>query len=768
MLVKRVQQICLWIIYAGAALSLALPLYLDNSAFFPFVAPRAFVFRSATEIMLVAFLFLIATDKKYLPRLNLLNITLTLFVITAFVSSLLGLDFYRSFWGDMERGEGLLLWLHLWAFFIILSSSVRSERSWMKIFDFSAAVALLVSLFGLAQYFGLESVLQSSGSRVDGTFGNAAFFAGYLLFHIGIALYLLLSRKHPLARIYYGALAFLFGFLILASQTRGAVVGLAAGVLIAMLLLVWTNRANAKVRNASIAVIALLVAAAGLLYLVRDREWVRNSRSLQRLVTISPQTRTAQTRLATWGAGLKGFAEKPILGYGLENFNAVFNENFPPLIFEDEGSVVWFDRAHNVLVDRLVATGAVGLALYLLFVFYPFYYFIRYDLRDPEKRNIAVVFSSLIVAFFIQNLFIFETLATYTMLFLLWSFFSARLLPEGGLLLHKVPRKLWAGAFVLVLLLTGPLLWKINVAEAKINRTAAEAVLTKRSEENFVIIADWFKKALETGSYGAEEYRLRFIEFVGLELADVGEVAERVKPVLEYADEQVQRQLSDFGYNTKNLLLAMRHYNFTRVSIAGAEVERLEKAMSLLPRLIESSPTRAQVYQEAGFSQYYLYCEYDKRADSEKAALAEEKAIDYFQQAIDINPKVIDLYVNPLIFYFESGNDEGINEVLRQMREKEVSFSESHLARLQQQAKKYQRVEWVRFFSEELIERNPDDVSLLIDLALSFAYEGDRERAISLAERIKSFGPDFAQQADIFISEVNAGVYEADAAALAK
>ena len=48
----------------------------------------------------------------------------------------------------------------------------------------------------------------------------------------------------------------------------------------------------------------------------------------------------------------------------------------------------------------------------------------------------------------------------------------------------------------------------------------------------------------------------------------------------------------------------------------------------------------------------------------------------------------------------------------------------------------------------------------LIDLALSHAYLGDREKALELAEDIKSFGGDFIEQADLFIKNVNSGFYE--------
>jgi hypothetical protein len=49
---------------------------------------------------------------------------------------------------------------------------------------------------------------------------------------------------------------------------------------------------------------------------------------------------------------LKGIAERPVLGWGQENFNYVFNKYYNPQMF---GQEEWFDRTHNVVLDWLIA-----------------------------------------------------------------------------------------------------------------------------------------------------------------------------------------------------------------------------------------------------------------------------------------------------------------------------------------------------------------------------------------------------------------------------
>ena len=63
---------------------------------------------------------------------------------------------------------------------------------------------------------------------------------------------------------------------------------------------------------------------------------------------------------------IKGFKEKPILGWGQEGFNYVFNKYYDPALYPYEP---WYDRAHNAFLDWLMAGGLPAFLLYLaLFV----------------------------------------------------------------------------------------------------------------------------------------------------------------------------------------------------------------------------------------------------------------------------------------------------------------------------------------------------------------------------------------------------------------
>ena len=209
-----VKKICLYIIYFGIGLVLFSPILVDNRFFFPFITTKVFLFRIVVEIIFLFYLVLNVVSDEFRPKWNHLTVFLTAFITVAAVSSALGANFFLSFWGDIERGEGLNLWLHGLAFFVILTAVFKTRDAWTALFDVSLGSSLLLGLFGLGQALKIESLLATSGSRVDATLGNPAFFATYLLFHVAIALILIIFRKSRFARVYYAAVILFYVFLI--------------------------------------------------------------------------------------------------------------------------------------------------------------------------------------------------------------------------------------------------------------------------------------------------------------------------------------------------------------------------------------------------------------------------------------------------------------------------------------------------------------------------------------------------------------------------
>jgi hypothetical protein len=149
------------------------PLILSSKFFFPFVGPKSLYFFAISEIIFFLWLILIFIDSRYRPKINALLIALSIYLFIFIFASIFGVNFSYSFWSKYERMTGILMHLHLFAFFLVLSSTFK-EEDFKKLFGFSNFVAILASWIALAN-------LKNPTMRGGGTIGNESFLGTYLL-----------------------------------------------------------------------------------------------------------------------------------------------------------------------------------------------------------------------------------------------------------------------------------------------------------------------------------------------------------------------------------------------------------------------------------------------------------------------------------------------------------------------------------------------------------------------------------------------------------
>src|ERR1035437_4695298 len=106
------------------------PLIVANSYFFPFITGKAFAFRIVVEMAFAFWLILLYKDHQYAPRWNSMTVLVTVFTFAVLIADLLGVNAIRSIWSNNERMEGWLTIVHLWAYFILLTSMFKEKKWW--------------------------------------------------------------------------------------------------------------------------------------------------------------------------------------------------------------------------------------------------------------------------------------------------------------------------------------------------------------------------------------------------------------------------------------------------------------------------------------------------------------------------------------------------------------------------------------------------------------------------------------------------------------
>ncbi|OHA91908.1 MAG: hypothetical protein A3J09_00140 [Candidatus Zambryskibacteria bacterium RIFCSPLOWO2_02_FULL_51_21] len=436
------KQMLRGVIFAGLFLIPFVPFLVSSSLFFPFITTKAFAWRAIVEVIFAAWVVLALWDKQYRPKRSIILYAVLAFLAVIGLADLLGVDRAASFWSNFERMEGYISLLHLGAFFLVISS-IFEEKHWTRWWNTSLAASAIMAGYALLQVWG---VLQPSQdlARVDGTFGNAIYLAVYMLIHIFVAL-LLMARewRNKNMRWTYSLLIIFQIIIIYYTATRGAILGLLGGLLV-MAVINSMNKEDRSIRKASIAVIVGLAVLVGGFFMVKDSAFVAKSPVLSRFSTLTLADIKTQGRYFVWPIALEGFKERPILGWGQENFSYVFQEHYKPEMFILEP---WFDRAHNIFLDWAVVGGLLGLLAYLLL----YAAYLRVVWRGGNRFSFAEksILTGLISAYFFHNFFVFDHLTSYVLFFSLLAY------------LHSHA--------------TGELLWIKDVSETRIKSLAVPA-----------------------------------------------------------------------------------------------------------------------------------------------------------------------------------------------------------------------------------------------------------------------------------------------------
>lgn len=197
-------------------------------------------------------------------------------------------------------------------------------------------------------------------------------------------------------------------FMLYMTATRGAIIALLGGLAL-FALITAIGREKTRLRLWSRILLGIIVLLVVTFVMARGSAFVQSHAALQRLSTVNLSQWKNEGRSFVWPIALKGIAEKPILGWGQDNFNYIFAEHYSPEMFRLEP---WFDRAHNIFLDWAVAGGVLGLGSYLsLYIVLLMLIWKSISFSRTEKA----VLTGLLAAYFFNNIFVFDNLVSYTL-----------------------------------------------------------------------------------------------------------------------------------------------------------------------------------------------------------------------------------------------------------------------------------------------------------------------------------------------------------------
>jgi O-antigen ligase len=382
------------VFFWGVMVLVATPAFFFPWMYTPFQTGKMWSFMVLVEILLPIFLLLVFKSKNKIvfPKSTYLFLA---YLLAFLIVSLLGVDVWNSLFGNTDRYGGLFYLMHIGLFLLYLHVAVinfgeKAKHAFVLLF---VAIAVLASVYGVLESVSLvPTMAYLYFPRVSSVFGNPAFFSNFLLVPFFLSLYQSKISKSPY--LYYAA-SFIIAIGIFLSGTRGALLGLIAGLFVFAVV----HFAKSVEKNRQRKFFLSFVGTIGLFAILFFAAFsIAPEGSVFHRVTHLTGDTSSQ-RLNYWLISLEGWTQDPLLGLGYGNFFVIGDSQFESG-FYDVGDA-WPDKPHNQLIEVLVTGG--------LFVFLVYITFLFMLLKEFWKEKRGALFIGGLVSVLVSTFFLFDT-----------------------------------------------------------------------------------------------------------------------------------------------------------------------------------------------------------------------------------------------------------------------------------------------------------------------------------------------------------------------
>ncbi len=494
------------------------------------------------------------------------------------------------------------------------------------------------------------------------------------------------------------------------------------------------------------AVLAILIS---LVFAYPQSPIVQKSSILNTMTQISAKAATFQTRVISWKAAIKDFKNHPILGTGHGNYAITFDKYFDPSFYNYTRSETYFDRAHNNIVDIASTTGGLGLLTYLSIFAAVGYYLVKGYRENKIAQHEFILLAGLIIAYFIQNLAVFDSFITYISLMIMLGFIYY-LTPspspyegEGGReadipLVNKEIYALAGAGLVLLIII-----FQFNVKPLKMLKGTIDGQIAF-AQGDIIGGVETYKKALSYNSVLDRDSRDSLIRFITANYSALSGLGnEKAQEIFDYIIELAEKNAA---YNPGDSLMQMELAQTLNIAsrIYENEPQKFyfysDRALEAINKSIEASPGRIPIY--------YVKAQILAGRDEQ------DKAIETLKYAAGLNEKYYDTFCNLSRYYFVfKQEDKGFEEM-----DKCLDMGGAELLAPTDYVKSLinyyiAKQDWPKVLKlyQRLAALESGNAEIWVRLAKVYAQVGDKEKAVEAAKKAGELDPAMKDASEQFI-----------------
>lgn len=793
-----------WTFFIGIAFALFLPL-LNFPPLFYADFGRAVVFRILAAILTFLFIFRIVFDKKYNPNAqttstptkknNLLlklkdyllsppTYLIGLFLIFV-IATIFSANFSNSLFNTPQRAGGSLNYF-LYIIFAALSFlMIQDEKKWKKLWIIALSVGILTAFIAIEQKYQVSplGLIESATVQTPSTMGGPIFFGNYLILLTFLPLIFLFIEKKWKVKIIYLSIFLLFIFvLIFCAEKRGPIAGLIAGILFFVL---FYPKKLLRLKISILLVCILGIIGLQFLRINPEISLFQENKTINSLLNkisvMNPLSlKSLGVRSSGWILAVEGIKDKPLFGWGPENYSIAFDKYYDPKL---QGLKMdptpwgthssWWDKPHNFLLDYAVSTGIIGLLMFLLLVgtiFWKLFLLRRIQINtgamehdspqiNMDKKNAdlhryqmwAHGAQTTFVAYFVALFFSFDTVPTFIVFFLLIAF-SLFLIKKTliyadsgstdlrGYTKNNLHKYRWPIVVVLGIILLW-FCWNWNIKPLLINEKINIA-LAQDEAGNYKAATTLMDKISKQHSFLDNYLRLKYLYALANRIADFREKAPDKKALLEKALETAEENAKSRQTYVRDWIYLGDFLNMAMESNFWPEKknEFMEKANTAFKKAFEISPKRQEIYLEWIKTDIIA----NKYNDAEKRS----------QACIDLNPETKECYWMMGLSQIFLGKNSEAEKNIEIAKKSGVGNGKEDLLQL---AKAYgdtkNYLPLVKIY-QSIITIEPENPQHYASLAFVFKALGEYKVAKEQALEILKLAPEAKADVDKFIESL--------------
>ena len=438
------------------------------------------------------------------------------------------------------------------------------------------------------------------------------------------------------------------------------------------------------------------------------------------------------------GIGYKAFLDRPLFGFGQENFSYPFEKFYDRDFYQSavtSGTSSEHDIAfpHNKLIEIASSSGLFALLLYLLIFGYLAVTLYRRYQKSEDFENL--IYLGLFSAYFINNLFLFDSITSIFYFFTFLALLSSIIYQENPEPFENSDRKLTKIILPIILIFfaTGSIIF------ATISPAISAAYLKKSLEsivhQDYAISQNYFEKSIATFPAIKDDTSSREVAKLLSQALNASDNYTKVQQLyiinqIEFFEQRIQKDpkfLPDYSF-------LVQYYLY------GSVVDKvyLEKAIDTSKEALNNGSRRPETYFLLADA-YKLQGDINRALETGLEAIREIDSGQTYGYFANLLIRIKD--EEQAVLYYEKAFERGYfveNDVL-------------NYAKIQSKKENYQSM--IPPY-QNLVRLFPDKSEYAVSLTILYKYVGDKEKAREMALEIIRRFPKEAENAQTFINSL--------------